>query len=317
MKENQDFIMKPKVDFCFKELMNDAKVRQGFLAALLGLRPEDIVETVLMPTHLSQQFEEDKLGILDVRVLLNNRAQINIEIQIAPFRAWPERSLFYWSKMYIEQIKAGDPYDKLDKCIHVGILDFDLFPDDEQYFSSFHLSEDDRNQLYTDKIEIHILELGKLKRYEYPENELLSWAKFMNAEHRKELEAMSEKNEYLGKACETLINLSSDEQKRLEYEAREKAIRDHNYLINYSLEEGRRIGLEEGLKEGLKEGLEKGASDLIVSLTLKKAQKGLTPAEIADILEVDLSEVKEIYALWQEHPEFSEEEIKTRFALKK
>ena len=34
--ENQnDFIMLPKVDFCFKEIMQNEKVRQGLIAALL------------------------------------------------------------------------------------------------------------------------------------------------------------------------------------------------------------------------------------------------------------------------------------------
>ena len=34
-----DFIMKPKVDFAFKELMTNEKVRKGFLAAFLKLDP--------------------------------------------------------------------------------------------------------------------------------------------------------------------------------------------------------------------------------------------------------------------------------------
>lgn len=34
---NIRFIMKPKVDFCFKELMEDAEVRKGFIAAVLHI----------------------------------------------------------------------------------------------------------------------------------------------------------------------------------------------------------------------------------------------------------------------------------------
>lgn len=41
-----EFIMKPKVDFCFRELMADAKVRQGFIGALLGVDPEEVRETM-------------------------------------------------------------------------------------------------------------------------------------------------------------------------------------------------------------------------------------------------------------------------------
>ena len=39
--------------------------------------------------------------------------------------------------------------------------------------------------------------------------------------------------------------------KRLEYEAREKAILDHTYLMNYNLNKG----LAEGRKEGLEQGI--------------------------------------------------------------
>ncbi len=36
MSNEQTFLMKPKVDFCFKELMGDAEIRKGFISALLG-----------------------------------------------------------------------------------------------------------------------------------------------------------------------------------------------------------------------------------------------------------------------------------------
>ena len=39
---------------------------------------------------------------------------------------------------------------------------------------------------------------------------------------------MAEKDEYIREAYEDLKKLSLDEQKRLEYEVRQKAIRDHN-----------------------------------------------------------------------------------------
>ncbi len=55
---------------------------------------------------------------------------------------------------------------------------------------------------------------------------------------------MAEKDKYIEKAYETLKNTSADEDKRLEYEAREKALRDHNYLMQSNWE----AGLEAGRK---------------------------------------------------------------------
>lgn len=56
MEERQEFLMKPKVDFCFKELMAQEAVRRGFLGAVLKVSPEEIRETILMPMHLHKAF---------------------------------------------------------------------------------------------------------------------------------------------------------------------------------------------------------------------------------------------------------------------
>lgn len=246
MSENKDFIMKPKVDFCFKELMMDSEIRKGFIAAVLGVKQEKIVSTELLPTYLRKEHADDKLGILDVRVLLNEGIQSDIEIQVTPFESWTERVLFYLCKMFTEQIHEGDSYRLLEKCIHIGVLDFVLFPDDEEYYSCFHLLEDQRGRMYSDKIEIHTLELPKLTKYEYPDSELLNWARFMNAEKREEFEMVAKTSDSIQRAYDRLVNISADEKKRLEYEAREKALRDYEWQIKTNKEAGYRAGREEG-----------------------------------------------------------------------
>ena len=254
-----EFIMKPKVDFCFKELMEEPEVRRGFISAVLGIRPEESIQTTLLPTHLRKESQEEKLGILDVRVLLNGDIQINMEMQVAPFELWAERSLFYLGKMYIDQIKEGEDYDVLKKCIHIGILDFVMFQEDEEFYSRFHIWEDQRHRKYTDKLEVHILELPKLDRYRYPQTELLKWARFINAERKEDLEMIAKTDKFLGKAYEALTNLSADEKKRLEYEAREKAIRDHHHQMKSNWNAGHEQGLKQGIEQGEKSGEERMA----------------------------------------------------------
>lgn len=62
----------------------------------------------------------------------------------------------------------------------------------------------------------------------------------------------AEKSEYIKKAYENLNRISADEEKRLEYEERERAIRDHQYFStvykNTGLKEGRREGRQEGIQ---------------------------------------------------------------------
>ena len=52
------------------KLMEDVEVRKGFISALLNVKPEEITRTELLSTHLRKEHEEDKLGILDVRVFV-------------------------------------------------------------------------------------------------------------------------------------------------------------------------------------------------------------------------------------------------------
>ena len=130
-KTNENFIMLPTVDFCFKELMKNPKVRKGFIAAVLGKEPGMIRQTTLIPTELHRESEDDKLGILDVLVELEDGSKMNMEMQVPYFEFWANRILFYVSRMYSQQIKKGESYDQIKPCIHVSILDFIHFPEDK------------------------------------------------------------------------------------------------------------------------------------------------------------------------------------------
>lgn len=291
------YLMKPKVDFCFKELMKNPYVRLGFVSALLKVKPEEIEETTLLPTVLDKRHRDDKLGVLDVLVMLKDGTRINIEMQVAPYPLWPERSLYYWSRMFADQLHEGEDYEAVKRCIHVGILNFILYEDEPECYSCFRLLEDSRHTLYTDKLEIHILELPKLKEHFHPETELLEWARFFGAEKKEEFEKMAEKNEYIHEAYETLQEISADEKKRLQYEARHKAIKDHLSFMNYSQKTGR----EEGRKEG--------AILHTISLIRRKRNKGMSPADIAEDLMESLEYVERISDVIQKNAGMTDDEI--------
>ncbi len=246
-----EFLMKPRNDYAFKELMANENVRIGFLSAVLNIKPEDIKETVILNTYLRKEHEEDKQGILDVRILMNNDTEIDIEIQLAELRVWADRSLFYLSKMYTEQIHTGEKYNIFKKCVSISILDFKLFKDTDEYYSCFHIREDKRNTILTDKMEFHVLELPKLpQELEENSDDLLLWGKFISSERKGEFEMLATKNKYIDSAYKQLQVISQDKQKRLEYEAREKAIRDHNQMMYEAEERGTEKGIEIGRKEG-------------------------------------------------------------------
>lgn len=282
----QGFIMQPKVDYCFKELMKDLDVLRGFLAAVLDIDVKEIKSVELLPTDLKKFTKDDKYGILDVRVNLNDDKYIDMEIQVLNFKYWRERSIYYLSKMFSEQLNEGDDYKELKKCIHIGILNFKLFKERDEYYSKFHLAEDKRHEIYSDKLEIHILELPKLKNAtkiaeDNSENSLYDWCKFFNIENEEELRNMYGKNKYIDKACDKIIKLSADEQKKIEYDQRFKALCDYTTLMNSNYEDG----VEAGMQRGIEQGIQQGKDSALLEMIKIKLEKGKSIELIAKELE--------------------------------
>ena len=242
-----NFLMKPKVDFVFKELMVNDNARIGFLSSMLKIQPKDIKETRILNANLRKEYAEDKQGILDVRILLNNAVEIDCEIQLSKLDVWADQSLFYLSKMLAEQIKPKQSYHVFKKCVSISILDFELFSGEKEFYSCFHILEDTRHFMYTDKMEFHVVELPKLpKELKEDCSNIELWARFINAEKKEEFDMLAQKDTYIESAYEQLQVISQDEEKRLEYEARQKAIWDHNQMMLEAEERGEERGREQG-----------------------------------------------------------------------
>lgn len=274
-ERTDNFIMLPTVDFCFKELMQNEKVRTGILSALMGKEPEEFEETMLLPTILRKQYSDEKYGVLDVRVLLKNGTQTDLEMQVAQFDFWPNRVLFYLGKMYTDQIKEGESYDKLRKCVHVSILDFLHFPMDDRCYRKISFCDVETGEVYTDLMEIYVLELGKLPPEDKNESGIVRWMRFLSGKCREDFAKMAEKDPYIKEAYKVLENISADDEKRIEYEAREKAIKDYNTQM---------LSAE---KRGVQQGIQKGIREIIMHMHY--LQK--TPEEIALLTGCDLNTV--------------------------
>ena len=146
-------------------------------------------------------------------------------------------------------MRNGEDYDVLEKCISINILDFKLFANKERFYFRFYNHDYVDCSMDIDDMEIHIIELPLL------------WAKFIIAEKKEEFEMLSGKNASIDRAYERLQVISLDRQKRMEYEAREKAVRDYNEMMTESRESGLEQGLAQGLARGRAEGLEHGRAE--------------------------------------------------------
>ena len=117
---------------------------------------------------------------------------------------------------------------------------------------------------------------------------------------------MAEQNEYIKEAYECLEKMSADERKRREYEERQKILWDHNSFMKSA----KIIGIREGREEGRKEGRKEGYREALVSIVIKKLQKGMSAEEIADFLEEDVLTIQRIYAIANTYaPEYDIEKI--------
>lgn len=221
-----------------------------------------------MPTILRKESEDDKYGILDVKVKMKSGILIDFEMQVIYYDCWEKRTIYYLSKMYTEQLKAGEDYDKLQKCIQVSILDHVLIREDDKYYRCISFCDTETGEIYSDMLEMHILELPKLPPEQQNETDLMQWMRFLGGKNREDLKRMAEKNSNLREAYDELDRLSADERKRLEYEARQKAIRDKNILF--------------------KTGVERGRKDIILSML----KSGMTIEQIAEITKEPVENIK-------------------------
>ena len=183
MSNKDNFIMLPTNDFCFKELMQNPKVRKGFIAGILRKDPKEITDTILLPTETRRDYVDDKLPQVLVRIEQGEKV-------------------------------SGES--------------------------------------------------------------IIQRMEFFSGTTQEEFEAMAKQNEYMEEAVNTLFELSADEKKRLEYEAREKAIRDYNTQM-YSAEQ-----------RGMQRGIE------ITRRILKLKTEGKSSEQIAEKCDLPLEQIKEI-----------------------
>ena len=146
-----------------------------------------------------------------------------------------------------------------------------------------HLRDDETGKLYNDKMELQILELKKLPKEMQAGEDIVKWMRFFNGKSRKEFEEMAQTDEYMGEAYEALKRLSADDRKRLEYEAREKALRDYNCQINCA----ERRGEKRGEKRGIKLAVE----------VIRLHEQGISNEDIALRCDVVVEKVREILAM--------------------
>jgi predicted transposase/invertase (TIGR01784 family) len=244
-------ILPPTDDWIFKLLFGDERNKSmliDLLRSVLAL-PEEEYDLVFLDTSLKPEAEDDKLGILDIKVQSKSGKVIDVEIQVNPVKSIGKRISFYKSKLIVEQIAKGDYYSVIEKVICVCITDYTLFPGEKDYLNGFRFCNL-RNGLCFEDIpeEVYTLELPKVPAVS-DGTAVWQWTQFLRAKRKEEFEMVAVQNPEIRKAVDTLYELSADERTRAEYELHMKAVRDRAWLRQDGYEEGLQKGREEVLSE--------------------------------------------------------------------
>ena len=97
-------------DYMFRSVFQASEeALKGLLSALLYIPEEEILSCKICNPIILGDAIDEKTCILDIRVLLNNSKQINLEMQMGSVENWTDRSVFYLCKMYTD-IKKGLDY---------------------------------------------------------------------------------------------------------------------------------------------------------------------------------------------------------------
>ncbi|MCP4403220.1 MAG: Rpn family recombination-promoting nuclease/putative transposase, partial [bacterium] len=141
------------------------------------------------PTLLPEEELRKKFIILDILAVDDRDRQYDIEMQVRQYGAYPERALYYLSKMYTGQLDSGQQYHTLKPVIGIHFLDYEQFPAQQAWQWAFALRDAHHPEVQlTDHLLLHMVELPKFERECQKQNwgeALFEWLHFLNHAHEE------------------------------------------------------------------------------------------------------------------------------------
>ncbi len=292
-------ILQPKNDVVFQALFTRGKER--ITKALL----EDILKVKIKKLDIDKSKELlndnkfDKNGRVDLRAVLNDEVECDVEIQLRVHEKMAERFLFYWSKMYASSLKEGDFYTKLKKTISIIIVGERIkeLEKIEKAHTKWQIREEENTQIIlTDFLELHIIELPKAleEYYKNPSDQVLQWMMFLDNPEDVEVTKIMSENEDIKEAKNELDKISRDDLLRRMALKAEIMRMDQHEFEEEAKAKGLAEGLAEGREKGRKEGRKEGRTETKKSIAKNLLERGFSIEEIAQITELDIEEIKKI-----------------------
>ena len=282
-------------DYVFKRIFareENNSMLKDFLEAILNIH---INKVEVKNPELTPNMADEKLGILDLKLDIDNERVVDVEMQVSNEHNIKERSSTYLSKLAAEQLKAKQNYKELKKIITINILKYNYL-ERNSYHSIARMKYEDTNPIEfvnmgykkeeedaTSTFEMHFIELPKFKEKNPNCNtKLEQWLWLIDGSKEEKVKMSALENEEINKTVKELNKLSQNPEEVAKYEEREWSIMRYNV----EMDTNRELGKEEGRKEGKR--------DKEIEI-VKKLYSLNTPIEkIAEIVELSIEEVKKI-----------------------
>ena len=304
-------IVKLKLDIIFKRIFgneNNTDIIAAFISDLLEIPRSSIKKIYINNVELAPEYFDQKFSRLDLRLDVDGRI-VNIEMQVNREPDFNDRTLFYWSKIYSEQLKTGEEYGELNQTICINIINFNQF-DCPDYHSHFKVLEKERHEVLSEKFAIHFFELKKIKDSQ-KHKPMEDWLNLINAETEGDLMDIQSttKSPEVQKTIVMLRELSADEKLHQEVYYREKRLHDEASALKGAMREGIAIGEERGIAIGQERGIaigeergiaigqERGIDIGMAKILLKLYNSGNTVEQLSGMFDMPEEEVKRLLAI--------------------
>ena len=283
--------MKPRCDIVFQALFAENKynITQSLISDILGEKVEII--DIKTDSTIARKYPTDKGGRLDLRTKFKDGTICQVEMQMTEDKDIVKRILYYWSRTYSKQLKAGDEYKDLKKTIGIVITNYEIkeLKGIYELDSKWQITCDKNDKrILTDDLELRIIEIPKadkiLKNDKY--NKIAQWLTFFDNPNTERVEEIMKENEEVKKANSVLHEMSEDEELQRLAELREKWDLDERSALGHAK--------DEGIKEGEKIGLEKGRISRNIEIAKKMKAKGITTEEIIEMTELTKEEIEKL-----------------------
>ncbi len=261
----------PRVDMAFKKIFGVEENKDLLISLINSIvsKEDQVLDITLMNPYNPQNFRNDKLSILDVKAKGHDGKLFNIEIQISDEADYDKRALYYWAKLYTEQLEQSVDYSTLSKAIGIHILNFKSIFESNKYHNVFRITEKDTGYVYFKDLELHTIELKKfcpstqedLSTFmDRVKNSLDMWMTFLTRHDLLRGDKMPKNldDPRLKKAMDVLNVMNFTEEERMSYEDRLHWLRIEASALKKQMEKGLKKGMKKGEKIGMKKGEEIG-----------------------------------------------------------